>query len=133
MTTTLAHNAPVVAKLIRLLGSDQEQEVLGAARALKRTLASSGADFHALASAIERTAYQQTPQVTSNGQATPIDTADNLANEILRLQHERPYRLPPRDLAFVRSQLKWRREPTDKQIDRLLALYSKCLRGGRKL
>jgi hypothetical protein len=132
--TALANIAPTIARLIRLLGSDQDHETLGAARALKRVLASSGADFHTIASTIERATRQQAvPQATSNGQATPTDTADSLASEIIRLQHEHPYQLPKRDIAFVRSQLKWRREPTSKEIDRLFALYSKCLRRGRKL
>jgi len=44
---------PRVASLLRLLGSDQDHEALGAVRALRRTLAGVGADLHALADAVE--------------------------------------------------------------------------------
>ena len=49
--------APIAAKLgrfLRLLSSDQDGEVVAAARALVRTLKGAGQDIHALAAAIER-------------------------------------------------------------------------------
>lgn len=45
---------PRVASLLRLLGSDQDGEALGAARALQRTLAGAGSDLHTLADVVER-------------------------------------------------------------------------------
>src|SRR5271165_2052604 len=54
MTAALAVVAPRIGQLIRLLGSDQDGEVVAAARALGRTLASVGADFHTLADVVER-------------------------------------------------------------------------------
>jgi hypothetical protein len=54
MTAALAVVAPRIGQLIRLLGSDQDGEVVAAARALGRTLASVNEDFHTLADAIER-------------------------------------------------------------------------------
>jgi hypothetical protein len=56
MTAALAVVAPRIGQLIRLLGSDQDGEVVAAARALGRTLASVGEDFHTLADTIERSA-----------------------------------------------------------------------------
>jgi hypothetical protein len=53
MNAALAVVAPRVGQLIRLLGSDQDGEVVAAARALGRTLKSAGADFHTLAATIE--------------------------------------------------------------------------------
>jgi hypothetical protein len=44
---------PAVAKLIRLLASDVDGEVLAAVRALGRALKASGGDFHDLASIVE--------------------------------------------------------------------------------
>ena len=44
---------PRVGALLRLLGSDQDGEALGAARALGRTLSASGLDLHALADVVE--------------------------------------------------------------------------------
>jgi hypothetical protein len=55
-TTALAVVAPRIGQLIRLLGSDQDGEVVAAARALGRTLTSVGAEFHTLADTIERSA-----------------------------------------------------------------------------
>src|SRR6516162_2078178 len=42
-----------IALIIRLLGSDKDGEILAAAAALKRTLASAGTDFNGLAHGIE--------------------------------------------------------------------------------
>lgn len=44
---------PRVGALLRLLGSDQDGEALGAARALGRTLSAAGLDMHALADVVE--------------------------------------------------------------------------------
>jgi hypothetical protein len=52
MTSALAPIADKIGKLIRLLASDRDREVLGAARAIVRTLANSGLDLHALAEGI---------------------------------------------------------------------------------
>lgn len=56
MTAALAQVAPRLGQFIRMLGSDRDGEVIAAARALGRALASVGADFHSLADAIERSA-----------------------------------------------------------------------------
>ena len=47
---------PRVASLLRMLGSDQDGEALGAARALRRTLGGVGLDLHTLADVIEHPA-----------------------------------------------------------------------------
>jgi hypothetical protein len=44
---------PKIAKCLRLLASDQDGEMLAAARALKRALKKGGLDIHALAARIE--------------------------------------------------------------------------------
>jgi hypothetical protein len=51
--SALAAVAPRVGQLIRLLGSSQDGEALGACRALGRVLDGAGADFHELAASIE--------------------------------------------------------------------------------
>src|SRR5262249_46049224 len=48
MTSALAPIADKIGKLIRLLASDRDREVLGAARAIVRTLANPGLDLHTL-------------------------------------------------------------------------------------
>ena len=52
---------PRVASLLRMLGSDQDGEALGAARALQRTLGGVGLDLHALADVVEHPAAPETP------------------------------------------------------------------------
>lgn len=47
---------PRVGALLRLLGSDQDGEALGAARALGRTLSAVGLDMHVLADVVEHPA-----------------------------------------------------------------------------
>ena len=44
---------PKIAKLVPLLGSDRDTEVLATVRAIRRTLASAGSDLHALADTLE--------------------------------------------------------------------------------
>ena len=44
---------PRLGQLVRMLGSDQDHEALGAVRALRRTLNKAGVDLHALADAVE--------------------------------------------------------------------------------
>jgi hypothetical protein len=41
-------------KLVRLLASDRDGEVVAAVRGLRRTLASAGMDFHGLAALVEK-------------------------------------------------------------------------------
>jgi len=52
MRADLASASPVIGKLIPLLASDHDGEVLAAARAIGRLLASKGRDWHDLAAAI---------------------------------------------------------------------------------
>jgi hypothetical protein len=51
--TTLVPIASKLAKMIRLLGSDRDGEVLATVRAMRTVLANNGADLHLLADAIE--------------------------------------------------------------------------------
>ena len=51
--SALAPLGPKFGKLVRLFGSDQEGEVLGAVRAAERMLTTAGLDWHALAAALE--------------------------------------------------------------------------------
>jgi hypothetical protein len=54
VTCTLAPIADKLGKMIRMLGSDRDGDVIAAARAIKRTLRSEGLDIHALADGIEK-------------------------------------------------------------------------------
>ncbi len=53
MTNPLTPVADRLGKLVRLLGSDKDGEVLATVQALRRTLTGAGADIHVLATMIE--------------------------------------------------------------------------------
>ena len=52
--STLAPVVNKLGKLVRMLSSDNQGEVLATVQALRRTLKTAGADLHVLAAAIER-------------------------------------------------------------------------------
>src|SRR5258708_34056675 len=56
----LAPIADRLGKLIRMLSSDRDGEVIAATHALRRTLHSAGADIHARAAMIERPEFNET-------------------------------------------------------------------------
>lgn len=67
MTPALARR---LGKALALLGSDQDGEVLAAARAIGRTLESAGMDWHALAALVSAEAARQAaPAFTFAGQS----------------------------------------------------------------
>jgi hypothetical protein len=116
----LAIVAPRLGQLIRLLGSDQDGEVVAAARALRRTLASVDADFHSLAATIERS----TPEVSNRGQYWR-DMARWLINES-------GAHLTPKEQAFVCDMATWPGELTDRQEAWLRAIFERASgQGGR--
>jgi hypothetical protein len=58
--------APKLGKLIPLLASDKDGEVLAAARAIGRTLKSAKSDFHDLVAALTPAVSQETPSDVSD-------------------------------------------------------------------
>jgi hypothetical protein len=107
--------APRIGQLIRLLGSSQDGEALGACRALGRVLDSAGADFHELADCIEA---QAAPSVRRENRHTVDDW-----HAQARSLDERAESLTRTDRVFVQSLLAGSDEPTKKQKTRLRALY----------
>jgi hypothetical protein len=97
--------AEKAAKLIRLLGSDRDGEVLGAVHALRRTLDSAGHDLHSLAAIVA-------PPV-------PAETDWVRMAQFCRM---RQYAMRPKDRDFISSMLKWRRIPTVAQQSWLIDL-----------
>jgi len=99
MTAALAVVAPRIGQLIRLLGSDQDGEVVAAARALSRTLASVGADFHDLANTVERSAHISA--VVGNSYNEPAAHYECDHRAIARWLLNSGARLSPKEFAFV--------------------------------
>jgi hypothetical protein len=120
-------------KLLRMLSSDKDGEVLAAASAIMRTLAAEGSDIHKLADALCQ------PQPSTSAQAQRRE-------EPRRSQHEdsddwhsvacecqaHSERLSPREQDFVEDMVKWSalRTPTEKQQAWLLSIHRRVRRYG---
>jgi hypothetical protein len=102
-----------------MLSSDRDGEVVAAARALGRTLAAAGDDFHDLAARIEgatvRSAARR-PEPTPHAEEDWRDIVDWLFNE-------RSDRLRERELSFVQSVADWRGYLTEKQEAWLMSIH----------
>jgi hypothetical protein len=119
--TTFADIAPTVAKLLRLLASDKDGEIVASVHALQRVLGSANLDLHDLANVVEFAARRrEIPRVEA--------TADDL-REMIRCCRDCSDLLSAKELAFVRSMAKWRGEPTERQTAGLSSLYERCMKG----
>jgi hypothetical protein len=105
-----------LAKLIRLLASDQAGEVVAAAAAIKRALAAEGTDLNAFADALIR------PQPTQEPRPPPREA--NWHRVACECQ-ARSNRLSQREQAFIDSIVDWTalRPPTERQAAWLTAIY----------
>jgi hypothetical protein len=120
MTAALAVVAPRIGQLIRLLGSDQDGEVVAAARALGRTLASVGEDFHTLADTIER----------STAPAVHRGCDDHRA--MARWLLNSGARLSPKEFAFVADMANRFGSLSTRQEAWLLAIYERVSAQSRR-
>jgi hypothetical protein len=114
MTAALLGIAPTLAKLIRLLSSDRDGEVVASVHAMCRLLASIGLSLHDLADAIEL------PAQTSQHD----DDADDwrvMAKACAQCRHL----LSDRERSFVATMVRWRGKPSRKQRDWLEAIYDR--------
>jgi hypothetical protein len=94
-----------IGKLIRLLGSDKDGEVVATARALGRTLKATGRDWHDLADVAERYLARPTIPVRPPWQM--------LAQECLR--QGGAYRLKAGERQFLVGMTNWTSEPSERQ------------------
>jgi hypothetical protein len=113
----IARTRTTAAKLVRLLASDHDGEVLGAARALKRTLHAAELDLHDLANIVEFSPHRGMLA------ASP--------REMIRRCRECSVLLSAKELVFVRSMARWHGPPTQRQLTWLCALYGRCLAAER--
>jgi len=107
-------------KLIRMLSSDKDGEVLAAASAIKRTLAAEGSDIHALADALCRLQPQHRPRHEDDNDWHGI-ACECQAHGLSR-----------REQNFVADMVAWTafREPTQKQRAWLLSIHTRVRRHG---
>jgi DNA-binding transcriptional ArsR family regulator len=109
--------AATVAKLIRLLGSDRDGEVVASAHALRRVLAGAGLTLHDLAQAIERPPM---PSIVPYS-----DHADNDWREMVERCRARWHLLSDRERGLIVSLARWRGEPTNKQLAWLETIHER--------
>lgn len=106
-------------KLLRLLASDKDGEVVAAARAITRTLRAEGQDIHALADVVERIPLAPQKETRS----PPDKPSDWRTMRSFCLKHQN--QLSTRELEFITSLGRWRGKLTPKQSDWLQAIYER--------
>jgi hypothetical protein len=106
MTTALATIAPRLRKLVLMLSSSADAEVVGAARAIGRALADAGTDWHSFADAVTRP-------------TRPTDDWRSMAQFCRGQAH----RLNPREFDFVNNIVMRGCEPSEKQWKWLRAIF----------
>jgi hypothetical protein len=126
VTGSLHALSPRLAQLIRLLGSDKDGEILSAARAIFRTLASAGLSLHELAALVEEAAAPAAialPMERARG-ADQSAAADILANYTGMLTTW--------DREFLRSIAHWRGSLTLKQRAKVTAICERIQAAGAR-
>jgi hypothetical protein len=114
----IAQIAGRLRKLVLLLSSDRDGEVVGAARAIDRALRSAGCDWHDLIKLLDR---------------TPTNT-DGVADQFRNWHPMREYclrharLLQPREHQFVAGLGNWHGNLTEKQMNWLAAIHSRLQR-----
>ena len=116
MISTLAPIAPQLSKLVLLLSSNHDGEIVAAARAIDRVLKSHRLDWHDLAQAL----------CLPRPAARPCDDRD--WRDLLAFCATRMHCLNGREREFLRSIARWRGDLTDRQRNWLESLAEK-LRG----
>jgi hypothetical protein len=115
MTRTLPSTLiPKLTKMILVLSSDQDGDVIATARAVGRLLKVNGYDWHDLAASLRSTPVVQFP------------TADWRRN--VRFCASHAALLTGRERDFIATLTRWRGSPTDKQLKWLSDITSR-LRG----
>jgi hypothetical protein len=104
---------PKISKLIPLLGSDKDGEIVAAAKAIGRTLRATGCDWHDLASLVV-----SPPRVPGTG-GSQLD-CKQMAEWCLRNAADR---MTERERAFVANMGRTWAHATDRQADWLEAIY----------
>jgi len=117
---------PALAKLIRLLASEIDGEVLAAVRALGRALKESGCDFHDLASIVE--APSTAPSARAEADLRNHFGGDDGETELpwQRMVDACTDQLGrSRERQFLQTMQRWHGTPTPKQLGWLVALFER--------
>jgi hypothetical protein len=137
-------NTDKVTKLIKMLSSSNDGEVVASARALLRALAADGCDIHDLAKRIESGGggispaersgiYEQERQrARAQAQQETAAARPSFYQMACEIQHKENGSLSEKERGFVADMVRWcaRREPSEKQANWLHSIYRKV---GRQL
>jgi hypothetical protein len=128
MTARLDQIAPRLKKLLLMLSSDREGEVVNAARLIGSTLQDAGHDWHDLAGALVDSAARSQPKPSPPPRGSHHDsgTVDWREARDFCLQHRNLLR--GRELEFVTDLTRWRGSLTEKQQGWLSAIYQRLRR-----
>ena len=115
-----------VSKLVLMLSSKHDGEVISAAHAISRMLKSNGADWHDLVAGLRQ---QPKPQPDA-----PRDADDDVSHwrEMRKACLRHPDRLRDRERQFLESIANWTGDLTAKQFDWLKAIYSRVKPGDQR-
>jgi hypothetical protein len=111
--------APRLKKLLLMLSSDREGEVVNAARLIGSTLQGAGHDWHDLAGALTDSTIPPRARAASPG--CDPDAVDWHEQQVFCLEHRRLLR--GRELEFITDLAHWRSPLTEKQAGWLSAIY----------
>jgi hypothetical protein len=131
-----AMNVEKIQKLIRLLSSPNDGEVVAAVHALQRVLREEGGDIHELATRIEGLSEAEMKKLydagfeqgkKSTAAATPdfSNVGPSFHEMACEIQRKGDGSLSPKETGFVDDMVRWcaRREPSEKQGKWLHAIY----------
>jgi hypothetical protein len=109
-------------KLLRMLSSPREGEVVAAAQAIMRTLKGVGADIHELAACVKRAAERDKPAAARDMWRDVEPNWQEIATEC---RDRGDGRLTPREHEFVNDMVRWTvyRKPSEKQAKWLHSIY----------
>ena len=119
--TTLTPIAPRLRKLVLMLSSNQDGEVVGAARAIGRALQSVGTDWHALAGVLTEPPQPRRPRAEDDA------FADDW-RELRQFCLHRGRLLSEREREFLTSLGNWRGTLTEKQHAWLASIHARVRR-----
>lgn len=108
MTTALTAIAPRLRKLLLMLSSDHDGEVIAGARAIGRALRDSGLDWHHLADTVIR-----------------VDRPPDDWRTMAKYCRGQAHRLSPREFDFISNIALSRCEPSPKQLKWLRDIYAR--------
>jgi hypothetical protein len=132
-------NTEKIGKLIKMLSSPNDGEVVAAARAILRTLAQEGTDIHELATRVEGgklskanmqriydAAFADGRRAAENNKPTEFHDVEPNWHEIaVNCRDHDDGRLTPREREFVNDMVRWtvHRKPSEKQGKWLHLIY----------